>query len=206
MKKIRKVKRRTTPKPLKKTPYLLLDLTQEEKKRYRVGKYFPFNLPPIIAKFIKSGNPSYSPLKDFELGNGFFIHGPAGAGKSCEAACMLIDIAIQTNKRGYWVNTPKLLNDIKKGFGNREGEDLIEKYSKTPILCLDDLGSEQSTAWAMPTIYLIINSRYENMLTTIITSNLNLSELSKKMEDDRLASRIAGMCNQIEMDEEDKRL
>jgi integrase len=56
-------------------------------------------------------------------------------------------------------------------------------------LYLDDLGTEKPTDWALQTLYLIIDRRYPEMMQTIISSNLNLDELSSRLGD-RIASRI----------------
>ena len=45
---------------------------------------------------------------------------------------------------------------------------------------LDDLGKEKTSDWVNEILYSIINYRYENLLPMIITSNLTISQLSKK--------------------------
>ena len=54
-------------------------------------------------------------------------------------------------------------------------------------------------------MYRLINYRYENMLRTFFASNLSLQELAER-SGDRIASRIAEMCDIIEIGGEDKRL
>jgi DNA replication protein DnaC len=179
---------------------------KSKNERDRLGKFFPVNLPPILKMHIsavKNKRQLLIPIEDEP--KGYYIFGDTGVGKSYQAACVLIEYSKALMKKGYWVNVPQFLHGIKKSFSSKEPNHIIETLSKVSLLCLDDLGSEQDTQWVMQTLYLIINNRYENMLTTIITSNLNLSELAEKMEDDRLASRIVGMCKPIHLTGDDRR-
>jgi len=73
------------------------------------------------------------------------------------------------------------------------------------VLFLDDLGAEKMTDFVRQSLYAIINYREQHELPTIITSNYNLSNISGKI-DDRIASRIAGMCEVIEIKGNDRRL
>jgi hypothetical protein len=41
---------------------------------------------------------------------------------------------------------------------------------------------------------IIINNRYENLKTTIFTSNSDLNALAHQLGDDRIPSRIVEMC------------
>jgi DNA replication protein DnaC len=52
------------------------------------------------------------------------------------------------------------------------------------------MGAEKPSEWTMATMYDIINSRIENVLPTIITSNLTFEELEKKV-DSRVMSRLS---------------
>lgn len=171
----------------------------------RANKFVPLNVPKKLAVLL---NQSKKPMIDIKkpVEHGFYIYGDVGIGKSYQACCILNEISKLYMKRGsFWVNVPKLLNDIKMSFYDRESENLIDKYSRAFLICLDDLGAEQDTQWVMQTLYLIINYRYENLLPTIITSNLSLIELSSKFNDDRLTSRIRGMCKPLKMNGKDLR-
>ena len=73
------------------------------------------------------------------------------------------------------------------------------------MLALDDLGSEQVTDWVREQLFLVINSRYEQMLPTIITTNDSLESLEEHVGQ-RITSRIAGMCQGVVLDGPDYRL
>jgi len=72
-------------------------------------------------------------------------------------------------------------------------------------LFIDDFGTEKGSEWVLETLYSIIDKKYEDVIPMIITSNLDLNALGVKMGD-RIASRIAEMCDVVEMTGLDRRL
>lgn len=105
-----------------------------------------------------------------------------------------------------FITVPDLLLKIRSTFSlERCEEEIVDKYSNTPLFVLDDLGAEKTTEFSLQTLYIILNRRYNEQLQTIITSNLTLDEVKDKLGD-RIASRIAGMCKVIELKGKDKRV
>ena len=112
-----------------------------------------------------------------------------------------------------FITVPELLLMIRNTFNRKtqHGEniptesDIIERYSDIDILYLDDLGTEKPSDWAIQVLYLLIDRRYSEMKRTIISSNLSLNEISDRL-DDRISSRIAGMCEIIKMTGKDRRI
>ena len=135
---------------------------------------------------------------------GLYLFGGCGCGKTYSVWAMYqmfrfneMDIKVES--------MVDILYKLKKDFNSSDPKyyDFIRNYKG--VLVIDDLGSEKITDWAMEMFYSIINKRYEENRTTIITSNLSIEEISKKYGD-RLASRIVGMCDIIKIEGEDKRL
>ena len=146
----------------------------------------------------------YNEILDFTNNNegGLFIHGTVGTGKTHVAA------AICRNLEHYVGTTaPKLMLKLKDSFNNEHVNEteIIKNYGSYPMLVLDDLGVEKSSEYVIQSLYLIIDQRYRDMRSTVITSNLSLTELAQKL-DDRIASRIAGMCKIIKLEGKDRRL
>ena len=65
----------------------------------------------------------------------------------------------------------------------------LEKMKTISVLVLDDIGKEHKTDWTAKTLYSVINYRYEHMLPTIITTNLNDDEFFTWVGGD-VASRL----------------
>lgn len=114
----------------------------------------------------------------------------------------------QPNLDHLFVSVPRLLFDIRQSYsnqGNYSESEIFERCSEVKWLLMDDLGTEATTDWSWQMLYLIINERYNNMLTTIFTSNLSPDKLDFKLKDPRLVSRIIGMSSIHEMDNVDYR-
>ncbi|TAK64454.1 MAG: hypothetical protein EPO24_03290 [Bacteroidetes bacterium] len=115
------------------------------------------------------------------------------------------------NKTGgvpKFVVSPELFMQLKSTFGERSEESestIIEKYSRAPLLVLDDIGSEKVTDWSRMDLYILINKRYNAMLPTIVTSNYGRSWISENI-DDRLSSRLSEMGLVINLKSTDRRV
>lgn len=136
----------------------------------------------------------------------YYIHGDVGVGKTVLAAQMFVEARKhfyfdKIQGKAMFISVPEFFNMLKITYGNSsiaESEnDILDRYSSAEFLVLDDLGAERSTDWVMSMLYLLINRRYENMLTTVITSNYTLDELTDKLGDARIPSRISRMCEVI---------
>jgi DNA replication protein DnaC len=129
-----------------------------------------------------------------------FIHGPTGSGKThlAVAAFLKCRESRSINIRGsspIFTTAPELLLKIRSTF-NKESEhteaEVIDTYSESCFLILDDLGAEKTSEFAITSLYLVIDRRNRDNKQTIITSNLNLKEIEEKL-DARIASRLADM-------------
>ncbi len=108
-----------------------------------------------------------------------------------------------SKKRQVVVNhiLPTLLNhldflaQLKGAIGSKRGryDEILADVKSARILLLDDLGIERQTEHSMDVVTAIIMARYDAELPTMFTSNKGLSELAV-LYDDRIASRIHGMC------------
>jgi DNA replication protein DnaC len=161
--------------------------------------------------------PNEEDINTLVSGKGLFLHGDVGTGKTLYACA----IALEIIRRGFiypdypqfhrcqFVRTGNLLQEIKSSFDRQEGqpftEQILRRYSTIDLLIIDDIGIEQVTEWVLLIFQTVINDRYENVLPTIITSNLGLNELSKKL-DARIASRIYEMCEVRDFGKNDYRL
>ena len=146
---------------------------------------------------------------------GIYIYGEVGAGKTL-FACYLLEQVMReeflhdgfNSVRYKFITVPELLLEIRDSFSeksNRLEKEIVETYSDVEYLILDDLGVEKVTDWSMQTLYLIVNRRYEQLKPTIVTSNYSLNELSDRMQDKRIASRLLAMCKVIKLKGTDKR-
>ena len=119
-------------------------------------------------------------------------------------------LTIEPNDSMYplFLSVPELLLKIRATFSNQDShseEKILNKYSMVKTLFLDDLGAEKHSAWAVQTLFSLIDRRYGAMLPTFFSSNFPLDELAVRL-DDRITSRIAEMCQVYEIKGRDRRI
>jgi len=59
---------------------------------------------------------------------------------------------------------------------------------EAPLLVLDDLGAQQTSAWAEEKLYQLLNHRHLQRKPTIVTTNRELKDMEP-----RIASRLADL-------------
>jgi DNA replication protein DnaC len=127
-----------------------------------------------------------------------YIVGPVGCGKSHLQAIALRRLSEKTHVRFRKVTT--ICRSIRACDGAYQEQEIIDRLSSVNVLALDDLGQEKMTEFVISVLYEIIDGRYMNMPGgLIVTSNLTLNELSQKLGDDRIPSRLAQMCKVVSM-------
>ena len=105
------------------------------------------------------------------------------------------------------IQVPKFLSILRSTYGKANGPSeahILEDFTKGDYFFIDDLGAEKTTEWTIGTLYLLIDSLYSNNKTVFISSNLKLDDVADKL-DERIASRIKGMCKILPMDGSDRR-
>lgn len=151
---------------------------------------------------------------------GLYVTGVRGCGKTHFAVSLLrehlnnvrvIDRAgefrVDSKTIPFFVSVPELLLEIRQSYSDSKSseKEIIDKYTSYDCIVMDDLGVEKTTEWSLQILYIIVDRRYREEKRTIFTSNLSLDEMAAKL-DDRVASRIVGMCDLVPMQGADRRL
>ncbi|MQF83046.1 AAA family ATPase [SAR202 cluster bacterium AD-802-E10_MRT_200m] len=116
------------------------------------------------------------------------VTGPTGYGKTHLA----VAVAKFVIARGYAVTfmaVPDLLDELRSNytmFNDDSYQVLFEQVKNTPMLVLDDFGSQVSTPWAQEKLFQILNYRYNYALPTVIVLSGTLDD-----QEGRLKSRFA---------------
>jgi DNA replication protein DnaC len=95
-----------------------------------------------------------------------------------------------------YVFVPDLLDELRAGYEREGDESFLPRmyfYKTVPMLVMDDLGSEKPSAWVVEKLTTIINSRYENGLHLVVTTNRALDNLPGDVEN-RIGSRLRRHC------------
>ena len=146
-------------------------------------------------------------------GRGSYLWGEPGTGKTWSAACAVrLSVEAEGFERLFpnarLVTAKRLLDEVREGFdgGDRSA---LERAERVGLLALDDLGAERPTEWAIETLTRLLDTRFAAGLPTVVTSNYRIGQLRDLwggMAGKRVASRLAGSCEPIEVAGPDRRL
>ncbi len=175
------------------------NIHKDDKKRFEVIKW--------LMEFIK--NYKKNPQQ-----KGLYLYGNFGCGKSYLIAAMFNELA-KENVKSAIVFWPEYLRELKASFGT-DFEVKVDYIKTVPLLLIDDIGAENSTAWARDEILCtILQYRMDDKLPTFFTSNLDLKALEKHLsitrdnvdivKARRIIERIVQLTNSIEMISENLR-
>lgn len=132
-----------------------------------------------------------------------YLWGGVGTGKT-RLACSLLNELHRQHVGVEFFRVARLLGVLLPGADDLD--DVVARIAAVPVICLDDVGSNQASDFARRMLIVIYEARTDQGRRTIWTSNLDLDELSAFTQDDRLASRIAGTAKLVELTGSDWRL
>ncbi len=141
-------------------------------------------------------------------GKGLLMMGGCGVGKTHLAVAALVEI-ISGGKPGrlLFSNFQDLIQEIQSSFDSDavpSKSEILRPVLEADLLVLDELGSQKPTLFVQDILYYVINSRYNDELTTIFTTNYGERPADAKEESleqrigTRLRSRLAEMAERIE--------
>lgn len=133
-----------------------------------------------------------------------YLFGPCGIGKTHLAGSILKHHAAL----GRWIKwvTPIYLGRGLRGRWAQDEEPFIDDIAAHDVLVIDDVGVGRDTHVILQAVYEIMEKRRNKQKNgLVLTSNHNLGELTAKYGDDRLSSRISGMCRVIQIAGTDRR-
>lgn len=124
-------------------------------------------------------------------GQGLFIHGSTGSGKSyllgCIANYLLEDMSV------HYIVYADFLDSLRATF-NRDTEyseqQMVDEVKNVDLLLLDDLGIEKPTEFSLKYLAQIVDYRYRNLKPLVVTSNFTITELIKRSQTDLYGERI----------------
>jgi DNA replication protein DnaC len=99
--------------------------------------------------------------------------GQHGCGKTHLAAAVAHEWQQRNLGEVIFVSVPDLLDYLRAAFDPEMPQSYDRRFDaikKTPLLVLDDLGTESATAWAKEKLFQLLNYRYDAMLPTVITA------------------------------------
>ena len=157
-------------------------------------------------------------------GKGLLLVGSVGLGKTHLAVGVLRRLVRERGAKGLFCDYRELLKNIQNSYNpqvNTTELELLKPVFGAEVLVLDDLGAQKPNEWVWDTVALVLNTRYNDRLTTIITTNYpdlpagggGMTDAERAAREpslgdrigDRMRSRLAEMCIRVEMSGEDFR-
>ncbi len=161
-----------------------------------------FDRTPANSKVLE-GVQGFNPKK-----SNIYLHGPAGVGKTHLAVALTR--RFWQGRDGYTVvwKMTQVNRSVRCADSAADESSKIRRLIDQRVLVLDDLGTEKLTEFTHGLLYEIIDGRYmAGRGGLAITSNLSLDELAERLKDDRIPSRLAGMCAVFDLKgERDRRM
>jgi DNA replication protein DnaC len=141
-----------------------------------------------------------------DAGRGLAFAGPVGTGKTALAMCVS-KAALKAGRSVAIFPLPKLLSVIRDSYSpDRSYVDLAERLAAVELLHIDDVGAERTTEWVLEELYTIVNARYEDQQSIVLTTNLDSPSMLAEQIGERTASRLAEMCDFMSVMGRDRRL
>ena len=161
-------------------------------------------------------------------GKGLLLVGRAGIGKTHLAVGLLRELVQERGVHGLFYDYRELLKEVQHSYNPEVAateRGVLRPVFEAEVLVLDELGAAKPTEWVWDTVAHILNTRYNDQRTTIITTNFpNLEEIPKTVlrtltdiqkvarEEtlgdrigERMRSRLQEMCVVVEMEGKDFR-
>jgi DNA replication protein DnaC len=175
-------------------------------KRYRDAS---FERPPVtdIDPAVVSATRRFARSIDRKLdaGHGLWFMGPVGTGKTT-LAMLVSKAALAAGRTVAIYSLPDLLRKIRQTFDDGSHDDLFEQLTMVDLLHIDDIGAEQTTPWVLEELYSIVNARYEDERSIVITTNILDREALCEQITERTVSRLTEMCDELPLLGHDRRL
>lgn len=157
-----------------------------------------------VIRWIKKFYDDFEIYKDMK---GLYLHGSFGSGKSFLIYALLNELNLNKKVDFEALYFPDLLKTLKEDWDTYSEK--MDRYSRVPILLLDDIGAEAVSEWGRDEVLgTILQSRMNNHLTTFFTSNLTIEELEQLLSstksglDKVKARRIIERIKQLTVDME----
>jgi DNA replication protein DnaC len=177
-------------------------------KRYRD---VAFERPPVTEieprRVVEEVRAFASRIGDqLDAGRGLWFMGPVGTGKTT-LAILVSKAALAVGRSVAIYSLPRLLNEIRDTHrAERSHLELLDRLTAVDLLHIDDVGAERTTDWVLEELYSIVNARYEERRSMVITTNItDRDELCQQITE-RTVSRLTEMCDELPLLGHDRRM
>ena len=188
-----------------------LNVGRETFDQFRLD-YYPDRIDPKLGVNIQAVmEKTYQTCRKYAFGfseksGNLLFSGDTGLGKTFLSACIARTVA----DRGYSVvyeSAGHLFSKLERAkfSGDETAREETKKYTACDLLIVDDLGTEMPGQFTTAALYSLINDRLLSGKAMIISTNLNVDELSRRYSP-QIASRLRGSFTRVAFLGEDIRV
>ena len=122
------------------------------------------------------------------------LQGTMGSGKTHLSAA-IAHVLLERGETVLFRVVPKMLKWFQASFNIKEKSDQDDYQTKfdevcnVPVLILDDFGAHNDTKWAQGELFTLLNHRYSRNLRTVISTNLQITDIEDRVQDRILDKR-----------------
>lgn len=131
-----------------------------------------------------------------DAGDGVWLMGDVGTGKT-SLAMLVAKAALGASRTVAIYSMPRLLARIRRTYDTEAGEEgylaFFDRLTSVDLLHIDDLGAEKRTDWVLEQLYAIIDRRYEDERSVVVSTNLDVAALEEQIGQ-RTVSRLVEIC------------
>lgn len=167
------------------------------------------DMPPSV---IMAFDYASDTIENFGTGQvrGLYLYGPTGVGKTLLSCVVLNELIRLYQVEAHYAKISRdIIGKLRDTFNPQsdlygEGRRIEQNLASFPALVIDDFGVQRETPWVNSVLYDLIDTRYENNLLTILTSNEPMDSW-KEISGGRVLSRLREMCLEIFIEADDYR-
>jgi DNA replication protein DnaC len=200
-------------------------------KRYEHCELSNFEFEGPHAHLMRARMEACKFVEEYPLDNtGLLLIGSIGVGKTHLAVGIIKELVLSKTISCLFYDYRELLKQIQNSYNDSVKStelEVLRPVFETEVLVLDELGAIKPTEWVWDTVSLILNTRYNDNRTTIITTNYPddagqdpyanpASEFARAQKvmrretlgdriGERMRSRLHEMCRIIKLDGQDFR-
>lgn len=166
------------------------------------------DLPEVrawVTALVDEAKAGHRTVPSVMTGPSLMLIGTTGSGKTYQAYGAMRALSVCGASAGWTVITAADMYAALRPRHRVDSEEEFDRFARTGVLVLDDLGAAKGTEWNEEINYRLINYRYEHRKPTLITSNVPPKNLGAVLGE-RVASRLTEMTTRVVLKGADRRL
>jgi len=144
-------------------------------RRYELCTLESFKAEADDGKLVYAKEKAQAFVRQYPIDKtGLIFDGTSGSGKTHLAIGIIEGLISEKGVACFFCGFQELLEKIKNSYDpsvQTTSMEVLRPVFESEVVIIDDLGSVVPTGWVRDTVALILNKRYEDSKTTIITTN-----------------------------------